>query len=176
MKKLITVMILVMVLILTSCGSPRVDLDADYILVGFGDGSIITLDKGTTEFAEISAEAIRVYQHVDTATECYFGPDEIEAIKRDNKFVEIGFDEIVEILTSVHISDLEEEIRDKHGRKTTEDGYIISELKSALFPFSGEYEGHVLYRPEERYSAWYCFKSSRSFSKLERMAEACLNE
>ncbi len=172
MKKVIITMVLVMVLVLTSCGPPRVDLDADYVLVGYGDDSIIPLDKDSSEFAEIVDEAVRIYQYVGTSTECYFGPDEIAIIKRDNKFVEIGFDEIVEIPTSVRVNDLEEEIRDKHGRKTTEEGYIISELKSALFPFSGEYEGHVLYRPEERYAVWYCFKSSRSFSKLEKMADA----
>ena len=64
---------------------PPVDMEADYVLVGFEDSSIITLDKGTTEFTEIANEAIRVYQHVGPATESYFGPDDIEAIKSNNK-------------------------------------------------------------------------------------------
>ena len=151
MKRLMTLIVLFMVLFLISCGPPQAEVEADSVLVGFEDGSVVTLEKGTTGFEEIAEEAIRVYQHVGLSTECYFGTGEIEAIKRDNKSVEIKFDDIVEIPTSVRVNDLEEEIRDKHGRKTTEDGFIIGELKSALFPLTGELKGHVLYRPEERY-------------------------
>ena len=92
------VFLLVMIPILISCGPPTVDVDADYVLVGFDDNSTITLDKGTTEFEDIADEAMRLYQHVGSPTECYFGLKEIEAIKLDNKFVEIGFDEAVGVL------------------------------------------------------------------------------
>ena len=97
MKKLIIVMMVFTILILASCGPPPIEVDADYVLVGFEDNSIITLDKGTTEFTEIAKEAIRVYQHVGLSTECYFGAEDIEAIKHNNKFIEIGFDEPIDL-------------------------------------------------------------------------------
>ena len=175
MKKLILGLLLVLILFLVSCGPPQTDINADNVLIGF-DNTTISLDKGTTEFKEIADEAIKVYQHVGVTTECYFGPEEIEVIKRDNDFVEIRFNKAVEVPTSVNVNDLEEEIRDKHGRKTTEDGYMISELLSAIFPLTGEYKGHVLYRSQERYMTWYCFKSSRGFSKLENIANAIHSE
>jgi hypothetical protein len=177
MKRTATIIIeiIVTILFITSCGRPPlVDVDADYVLVGFEDNYVIALDKDMTEFKEIADEAIRVYQYSGLPTECYFGSEEIERIKLDNRFVEIGFDEAIDVPTSQNVNDLEIEIRDNLGRKTTEEGYIISELISALFTFSGEYEGLVLYRPDERYPVWYCFKSSRGFSKLERMANTYL--
>ena len=171
MKKVILGLLLVMILLI-SCGPPPAGINADYVVVGFEDNTTISLDKGITEFKEIADEAIKVYQHVGVAAECYFGPEEIEDIKRDNYFIEIGFNEVVEIPTSVRVNDLEEEIKDKHGRKITEGGYIISELLAAIFPLKGEYKGHVLYRSQERYLTWYCFKSSRGFGKLESMVNA----
>ena len=127
MKNVILAILIVMMLPLVSCSLPSVDIQ-----VGFED-NVISLDRETNEFKEIADEAISVYRHVDAAAECYFGLEEIEDIKRDIDFVEIGFNEVVEVPTSVQVNDLEEEIRDKHGRKTTEDGYIISELLSAIF-------------------------------------------
>lgn len=157
---------------LIGCGSPPIiEVDADYVTVGFGDNKVKVLDKNADEFTEIANEAIRIYQYGGLATECYFGLSEIESIKLNERFVDVGFAQAIEVPTSQNINDLEAEARDKINVKTTEEGYIISELVSIVCFFSGEYDGYLLYRPDERYAVWYCFKSSRGFSRLERMAD-----
>ena len=152
----------VLLLSLFACGPPQVELDAEYVLMSYGDGSVVALDKGTPEFDGMADEAIRIFQYTGLAASCYFGPEQIEAIKSESNFVDIGFDGAVEMPVKPF----------KGQDKTTEDGYVMFELVSALFPLSGKYKGHVLYRPDERYETWYCFKAARTFSKLENMAYA----
>ena len=85
--------------------------------------------------------------------------------------MDIGFDGAVEIPVK-HFKGQDKETQGGTDKRTTEDGYVMSGLVSALFPLSGKYKGHVLYRPDERYETWYCFKAARTFSNLENMAYA----
>jgi hypothetical protein len=100
----------------------------------------------------------------------------MENIKLSSKYVEIGFDEPIEVPTHQNISDLELEARENFKGKTTEDGYILSKVVSLILPLNGDNAGNVLYRPDERYAVWYCFIGSRSFSRLERQANTWLEK
>ena len=151
------------VLLGASCGPdiPEIDIEADFITVGFEDHSTIELNKGSPEFTEINDEAIRIYQNICGGYEELVGPDYLEEIiKYNNKFVEIGFIEPVSVITYTDEGEV----------------YRIFELTSAIFVFAGEYalRGCVLNRPPPtaESSDWGPYASRRSFSNLEKMVDA----
>ena len=161
------------VLAFWSCGPncpPSVTVEADAILIGFEDQSAIELSKGTSKFKEISDEAIAILQSPFVAAEEVASPDNLEKVKRDNKFVEIGFAEPVEVPISRHI---DKEDRDRY--LTTEEGCRVLELTSAVFVFTGEYDG-LLFEEENYAKDWYVWDSKRSFGKLEKLVDAAARE
>ena len=132
------------VLLGASCGPeiPEIDVQADFITVGFEDHSTIELAKGSTELV---------------------GPDYLEVIKNDNKFVEIEFIEPVSVTTYTDEGDV----------------YRVFELTSAIIVFTGTYGlGRCVLNgppPTAESSDWGVYESRRSFDKLEKMVDALLS-
>jgi hypothetical protein len=137
---------------------PEIEIEADFITVGFEDHSTIELTKGSPEFKEINDEAIRIYQNICRIAEELIGPEYIEEIKYYNKFVEIEFIEPVSVTT---YSD-EGEV------------YRILELTSAIFVFTGEYARLVL-NAGLITADWGVYWSRRSSHNLDKMVDALLS-
>jgi len=161
------------ILVSWSCGPncpPSVTVEADAILIGFEDRSAIELSKGTPKFKEISDEAIAILQSPFVAVEEATLPDYLEEVKLDSKFVEIGFAKPAEVPISRHV---DKEDRDRY--LTTEEGCRVLELTSAVFVFTGEYDG-LLFEEENYARKWYVWDSKRSFGKLEKLVDAAADE
>ena len=148
------------ILLGASCGPdiPEIEVEADFITVGFEDHSTIELAKGSAEFTEINDEAIRIYQNICDTMECLVIPDYLEVVKYDNKFVEIEFIEPVSVTTYTDEGEV----------------YKILELTSAIFVFTGEYAGYPLNKglTTAEWPEWGVLGSRRSFSNLEKMVDA----
>ena len=148
------------VLLGASCGPeiPEIDIEADFITVGFEDHSTIELNKGSPEFTEINDEAIRIYQNICGGYEELVGPDYLEEIiKYNNKFVEIEFVEPPSVTTYTDKGEI----------------YAILDCRRAIFVFTGEFAGCVLCGPYG--SEWPSYGvgwSRRSFGNLENMVDA----
>jgi len=155
----LSVVILCTVLVTGACDSsePEVEIEADFITVGFEDHSTIQLTKGSPEFKEINDEAIRIYQDIFLTAECLIGSEYIEEIKYNNKFVEIEFIEPVVVTTYSDQGEV----------------YKTLELTSAMFVFTGEYARHVLDEGLTTVESpdWGMFLSRRSFGNLEKMVD-----
>jgi hypothetical protein len=161
----LSALILCSALVINACNSsgpeiPELEVEADFITVGFEDHSTIELTKGSPEFTEINDEAIRIYQNIFSGYECVVGPEEIEEIKYNNKFVEIEFIEPVSVTTYTDEGDV----------------YRVFELTSAIIVFTGEYGlGRCVLNgppPTAEWSDWGVYESRRSFSNLEKMVDA----
>lgn len=161
----LSALILCSALVISACDSsgpeiPELEVEADFITVGFEDHSTIELTKGSPEFKEINDEAIRIYQNICGIYEEQVLPFHIEEIKYDNKFVEIELIEPVSVTTYTDEGEV----------------YRILELTSAIFVFTGEhgFAGCILHQgltTEE----WGVYGSRRSFSNLEKMVDALLS-
>ena len=170
---LIVLALLWVVLVSWSCDSkcpPSVTVEADAILIGFEDQSEIELSKGTPKFKEISDEAITILQSPFVAVEEAALPDYLEEVKLDSKFVEIRFAKPAKVPISRHV---DKEDRDRY--LTTEEGCRVLELTSAVFVFTGEYDG-LLFEEENYARKWYVWDSKRSFGKLEKLVDAAADE
>lgn len=159
-------LILCSALVISACDSsgpeiPDIDIEADFITVGFEDHSTIELTKGSPEFKEINDEAIRIYQNICDIIECVFGSENVEEIKYDNKFVEIELIEPVSVTTYTDEGEV----------------YRIFELTSAIFVFTGKYAGFILDGPPPtaEWPEWGLYGSRRSFGNLEKMVDALLS-
>jgi len=159
----LSALILCSALVISACDSskpeiPVIEVEADFITVGFEDHSTIELTKGSPEFKEINDEAIRIYQNICRIAEELIGPEYIEEIKYNNKFVEIELTEPVSVTTYTNEGEV----------------YRILELTSAIFVFTGEYARFVLHKglttPE-----WGVYGSRRSFRNLDKMVDALLS-
>jgi hypothetical protein len=159
----LSALILCSALVISACNSsgpeiPELEVEADFITAGFEDHSTMQLTKGSPEFKEIDDEAIRIYQNICDIYEELVGPDSIEVIKYDNKFVEIEFIEPVSVTTYTDEGEV----------------YRILKLTSAIFVFTGGYAGVVLHKglttPE--WPEWGVYGSRRSFGNLENMVDA----
>ena len=101
----LSALILCSALVIGACDSsgpdiPEIEIEADFITVGFEDHSTMELTKGSPEFEEINDEAVRVYQNICGIYEELVGPDYLEeVIKYNNKFVEIELIEPVSVTT-----------------------------------------------------------------------------
>jgi len=153
-------------LVISACNSstpeiPEIEVEADFITAGFEDHSTTELTRGSPEFKEINDEAIRIYQNICDIMEELVGPDYIEVIKYNNKFVEIELIEPVSVTTYTDEGEV----------------YRILELTSAIFVFTGEYAGYPLHKglttPE--WPEWGVYGSRRSFRNLENMVDALLS-
>lgn len=161
----LSALILCNALVISACDSsgpeiPEIEIEADFIIVGFEDHSTIELTKGSPEFEEINYEAIRIYQNIFSIYEELLPPWYVEEIKYNNKFVEIEFIEPVSVTTYTDEGDV----------------YRIFELTSAIIVFTGTYGlGRcVLNGPPltAESSDWGVYESRRSFSNLEKMVDA----
>ena len=161
-------LILCSALVIGACNSsgpeiPEIEVEADFITVGFEDHSTIQLTKGSPEFTEINDEAIRIYQNICGIYEELLLPESIEEIKYDNKFVEIELIEPVSVTTYTDEGEV----------------YRIFELTSAIFVFTGKYgfAGCVLNGPPPtaEWPEWGILGSRRSFGNLENMVDALLS-
>ena len=154
--------ILCSALLISACDSsgpeiPEIEIEADFITVGFEDHSTIELTKGSPEFEEINDEAIRIYQNICDTMECVLRSENVEEIKYDNKFVEIEFIEPPSVTTYTDEGEV----------------YRILELTSAIFVFTGEYRTLVLCGPYgTEWPEWGMLGSRRSFGNLEKMVDA----
>jgi hypothetical protein len=150
-------------LVISACNSsgPEIDIEADFITVGFEDHSTIQLTKRSPEFKEINDEAVRIYRDICDTMECLVIPDYLEVVKYDNKFVEIEFIEPVSVTTYTDEGEV----------------YKILELTSAIFVFTGEYAGYPLNKglTTAEWPEWGVLGSRRSFDKLEKMVDALLS-
>ena len=165
----LSALILCSALVINACDSsgpeiPEIEIEVDFITIGFEDLSTIELTKGSPEFEEINDEAVRVYQNICGIYEELVGPDYLEeVIKYNNKFVEIEFIEPPSVTTYTDEGDV----------------YRIFELTSAIFVFTGKYDyaGCVLNGPPPtaESSDWGVYWSRRSFSNLENMVDALLS-
>jgi len=137
---------------------PEIDIEADFVTVGFEDHSTMELTKGSPEFKEINDEAIRIYQNICDTIEELVPADYLEEIKYNNKFVQIEFIEPPSVTAYTDEGEI----------------YRILKLTSATFVFTGEYAGFVLDKglttPE--WPEWAVLGSRRSFGNLENMVDA----
>jgi len=159
----LSVLILCSAVVTSACDSsgpeiPEIEIEADSITVGFEDHSTIQLTKGSPEFKEINDEAIRICQNICDTMECVLGPENVEEMKYDNKFVEIGFIEPVSVTTYTDEGDV----------------YKILDSPSVIFVFTGEYAGFVLCAPTPPtdWPEWAVLGSRRSLGNLETMVDA----
>jgi hypothetical protein len=170
MKKITAVflsaLILCSALVISACNSsepeiPEIEIEADFITVGFEDHSTIELTKGSPEFEEINDEAIKIYQNICDTMECTVGPDYLEEIlKYNNKFVEIEFIEPPSVTTYTDEGEV----------------YKILDCPSAIFVFTGEYRRLVLCGPYgTEWPEWGILGSRRSFVNLEDMVDALVS-
>jgi len=159
----LSALILCSALVISACDSsgpeiPEIEIEADFITVGFEDHSTIELTRGSPEFKEINGEAIMIYQNICQTAEELLGPENVEEIKYNNKFVEIELIEPVIVTTYTDEGEV----------------YKTLELTSAIFVFTGEYAGFVL---DEAFTTaewpeWVCLASRRSFRNLDEMVDA----
>lgn len=162
----LSVLILCSALVISACDSskpeiPEIEVDIDFITIGFEDHSTIELTKGSPEFKEINDEAIRIYQNICQTVEELLGPEHIEEIKYNNKFVEIELIEPVIVTTYTDEGEV----------------YKILELTSAIFVFTGKYARFVLAEAltTAEWPEWAVLGSRRSFRNLEKMVDALLS-
>jgi len=162
----LSALILCSALVISACNSsgpeiPEIEIEADFITVGFEDHSTIELTKGSPEFEEINDEAIRIYQNICGIYEEQVGSEGIEEIKYNNKFVEIELIEPASVTTYTDEGEV----------------YRIFELTSAIFVFTGGYAGCVLVGPPPtaEWPDWGVYWSRRSFGNLKKMVDALLS-
>jgi hypothetical protein len=149
-------------LVISACDSsgpetPEIEIEADFITVGFEDHGTIDLTKGSPEFMEINDEAIRIYQNICDAVEEEVPVDYLEEIKYNNKFAEIEFIEPPSVTTYTDEGEV----------------YAILDCRRAIFVFTGEFAGYVLCGPYG--TGWPSYGvggSRRSFGNLENMVDA----
>ena len=145
-------------LVISACDSSEPEIEADFITVGFEAHSTIQLTKGSPEFKETNDEAIRIYQDIFCTAEELLGPEHVEELKNNNKFVEIELIEPIIVTTYTNEGEV----------------YKTLELTSAIFVFTGEYAGlvldEVLTTPE--WPEWAVLISRRSFRNLEKTVDA----
>ena len=160
---LLSALILCSALLISACNSsgpeiPEIEIEADFITVGFEDHSTIQLTKGSPEFKQVNDEAIRIYQNICDTMECTLGPGNVEEIRYDNKFVEIEFIEPVSVTTYTDEGEV----------------YKILDSPSVTFVFTGEYAGFVLCAPTlpTEWPEWGILGSRRSLGDLEKMVDA----
>jgi len=161
---ILSALILCCAVVISACDSsgPEIEIEADFITVGFEDHSTMQLTKGSPEFKEINDEAIRIYQNICDTMEELVGPDYLEEIiKYNNKFVETELIEPVSVATYPDEGEV----------------YKILELTSATFVFTGEYAGCVLDgpHPTAEWPDWGVYWSRRSFGNLEKMVDVLLS-
>ena len=159
----LSALILCSALVITACDSsgPEIEIEADFITVGFEDHSTIQLTKGSPEFKEINDEAIRIYQDICQTAAEVLGSEYVDEIKYNNKFVEIEFIEPVSVTTYTDEGEV----------------YKTLELTSAIFVFTGEYAGFVLDEAPTtaEWPEWAVLGSRRSFGNLDEMVDALLS-
>ena len=151
-------------LVIGACDSsgpeiPEIEIEADFITVGFEDHSTMQLTRDSPEFTEINDEAIRIYQNIFSIYEELVGPDYLEMIRNDNKFVEMEFIEPVSVTTYTDEGDV----------------YRVFELTSAIIVFTGTYGlGRCVLNgppPTAESSDWGVYESRRGFRNLEKMVD-----
>jgi hypothetical protein len=162
----LSALILCSALVINACDSsgpeiPEIEIEADFITVGFEDHSTTELTKGSPEFEEINDEAIRIYQNICDTMEEQVGPDYLEEIiKYNNKFVEIELIEPVSVTTYTDEGEV----------------YKILDCPGAIFVFTGEYRRLVLCGPYgTKWPEWGIIGSRRSFDNLENMVDALVS-
>ncbi|MFO7774110.1 MAG: hypothetical protein R6V59_09345 [Dehalococcoidia bacterium] len=157
---LLSALILCSALVVSACDSsePEIEIEADFITVGFEDHSTMELTKGSPEFKEINDEAVRIYRDICDTMEELVGPDCLEEIiKYNNKFVEIEFIEPPSVTTYTDEGEV----------------YRILNCRRAISVFTGEFAGAVLCGPTStEWQEYAVLGSRRSFSKLEKMVDA----
>ena len=149
------------ILLGASCGPeiPEIEIEADFITVGFEDHSTMELTKGSSVFEEINDEAIKICQNICDTIEELVPAHYLEEIKYNNKFAEIEFIEPPSVTTYTNEGEV----------------YKILDSPSVVFVFTAEYAGFVLCEAttttaEER--DWAVLGSRRSFGNLENMVDA----
>ncbi len=140
---------------------PEIEIEADFITVGFEDHSTMQLTKGLPEFKETNDEAIRIYQGICDQVEKLLGLEHVEEIKYNNKFVEIEFIEPVIVTTYTNKGEV----------------YKILDSPSVIFVFTGEYAGFILCEATTtaEWPEWAVLVSRRSFGNLGKMVNALLS-
>ena len=71
-------------------------MEADSIAIGFADNTFIYLSRDFARFKEISDEAMRIVQSRGTGERCFFD-DEVEAAKYGQKYLQLSFDQPINV-------------------------------------------------------------------------------
>jgi hypothetical protein len=137
---------------------PEIEIEADFITVGFEDHSTIQLTKGSPEFKEINDEAIRIYQGICDQVEKLLGLKQVEQIKYSDKFVKMEFIEPPVVTTYTDQGEV----------------YKILDVPSVIFVFTGEHAGFVLCGAGTtvEWPEWAVLVSRRGFRNLEKMVNS----
>ncbi len=157
---LLTALVLCAVSGVASCTSAteEVPIEAEAIIVGFGDGTDGTvLAKGSPEFKKISDEAIRIIYNTNCIYAGLLSVEDQERLKPESEYVEVWFSEPVTLRSrgmSVDVTHLILAIA------VADVDHII------LYPW----EAHQTAGPP-REPFWGEWGSRRSFSNLERLVD-----
>jgi len=104
-------------------------------------------------FDELSKECMDILCSIDDQYKLAMTYDELNAMKRGNRYIEIAFPDSVNITTKVN----------------TDGGYRAIRMKEATFMLSGEYYGHIF--THEKNARWVGVWSSEcDLNKLNEMA------
>ncbi|HJH27719.1 MAG TPA: hypothetical protein C5S37_13380 [Methanophagales archaeon] len=108
-------------------------------------------------FDELSKECKDILSSIDGQYKLAMSYNELNAMKRGNKYIGIVFPDPVNITT----------------KKKTDGEYRVIRMKEATFMLSGEYYGHIF--TQEKHARWVgVWSSERDLNKLNVMAESLI--
>lgn len=123
------------------------------IVIHETDGKSYKILQAEQGFDELSKECMDILCSIDGQYKLAMTYDELNAMKRGNRYIAIAFPDSVNITTKIN----------------TDGGYRAIRMKEATFMLSGEYYGHIF--THEKNARWIGVWSSEcDLNKLNEMA------
>jgi len=127
------------------------------IVIHEADGKSHKILQTEQGFDEISKECMDILSSINGQYKLAMSYNELNGMKRGNKYIEIVFPDPVNITTKIK----------------TDGEYRVIRVKEATFMVSGEYYGHIF--THEKNARWVgVWSSERDLNKLNEMAESLI--
>ncbi len=158
------VLSLLVLLLITACsgpvgGSPTprpVDVDKVERVTVYSSGNEEVIQPDDNRFAGLTKHLLATFSDLNLPAGCILSEDEIAAMKREGKLVELLFKSPEAITIGQWIPE-----EDRDHIPTDERGFRMLEAETTLFVLSGEYQGHILFPSENKPPTWGCWAIER---------------
>jgi hypothetical protein len=160
-------------LLITACGrvlppTPKpVDVNKVERVTVYSEGTEDVIQPDDKRFAGLAKHLLATLPKFNLQAECVFSEDQISAMKRKERLVELVFKAPERVTIGQWIPKEERE-----WVPTDERGFRVLTVKRALFALSGEYRGHLFLPSEGEPPMWGCWAIERRKEIDTRWIEA----